>query len=65
VIALEESMLNVRKKYRTEFRKVLLTDDRVNKALTVDRDFSNVVRKELMQRANMRAPKQRRPPEGN
>jgi Spy/CpxP family protein refolding chaperone len=64
VIALEESMLNVRKKYRTEFKRVLLTDERVNKALTVDRDFSNVVRKELMQRANMRAPKQKRQAEG-
>lgn len=50
VLAMEENMLNVRKKYRTEFKKVLNSDDRVNKALTVDRDFANVVKKELMQR---------------
>jgi hypothetical protein len=54
ILALEEGMLNVRKKYKGEFKKILNTDDRVNKALTVDRDFSNVVRKELMQRAKMR-----------
>jgi Spy/CpxP family protein refolding chaperone len=62
VIALEENMLNVRKKYKTEFKKVLVTDDRVNKALTVERDFSNVIRKELLQRAKMRGPKQMRQP---
>lgn len=43
-------MLNLRKKYRTEFKKILATDERVNKALTVDRDFMVVVKKELQQR---------------
>lgn len=57
VIALEENMLNVRKKYKAEFKKVLITDERVNKALTVERDFSNVIRKELLKRAKMRGPK--------
>ena len=50
VLAVEENTLNVRKKYRTEFKKVLNTDERVNKALTVDRDFTNVVKKELQER---------------
>ncbi len=50
VLEMEEGMLNVRKKYKTEFKKILNTDDRVNKALTVDRDFLNVVRKEVQQR---------------
>lgn len=50
VLLLEENMLNVRKKYKAEFKKILGTDDRVNKALTVDRDFLQVVRKEYMQR---------------
>ncbi len=54
VLQLEEDMLNVRKKYKSEFKKVLLTDERVNKALTADRDFSNEVRRELMERAKMR-----------
>ncbi len=50
VLAMEEDMLNIRKKYRTEFKKILTADDRVNKALTVDRDFMNVVKKELQKR---------------
>lgn len=50
VLATEEEMLNLRKKYRTEFKKILATDERVNKALTVDRDFMIVVKKELLQR---------------
>lgn len=54
VLLMEEDMLNIRKKYRTEFKKILTTDDRVNKALTVDRDFMNVVRKELQNRARTR-----------
>ena len=56
VLDMEEGMLNVRKKYKTEFKKILSTDDRVNKALTVDRDFLNVVKKEMQQR-KMRGPK--------
>jgi Spy/CpxP family protein refolding chaperone len=50
VLAVEENTLNVRKKYRAEFKKILNSDDRVNKALTVDRDFVNVVKKELQER---------------
>lgn len=51
VLGMEENMLNVRKKYKVEFKKILITDDRVNKALTVDRDFMNVVKKELQERS--------------
>lgn len=54
VIALEENVLNLRKKYRGELKKILVTDERVNKALTVDRDFMNVVRRELQQRVDAR-----------
>ncbi len=61
VLEMEEGMLNVRKKYKTEFKKILNTDERVNKALTVDRDFRNAVIKEVQQRAKMRGPKQMRP----
>lgn len=50
VLSFEEDILNVRKKYKTEFKKILNTDERVNKALTADRDFMTVVRKELQQR---------------
>lgn len=58
VLAMEEDVLNVRKKYKTEFKKILTGDDRVNKALTVDRDFANVVKKELLDRRAKTAGKQ-------
>ncbi len=54
VLATEESLLNVRKKYSGEFKKVLVNDDRVNKTLTIERDFSNVVKRELLKRAQKR-----------
>jgi Spy/CpxP family protein refolding chaperone len=56
VLAFEENVLNVRKKYRTEFKKILITDDRVNKALTVDREFMNVIKKERRMRGGKRIP---------
>lgn len=54
VLAMEESVLNIRKKYKPDFKKVLIGDDRVNKVLTIDRDFNNILRKELQQRMQMR-----------
>src|SRR5476651_1086199 len=45
VLAQEENVLNLRKKYRTEFKKILGSDDRVNRALTIERDFMGVVKK--------------------
>lgn len=50
VLEQEEDLLGVRKKYREEFRKILISDARVNKALTAERDFNNVIRKELQKR---------------
>lgn len=58
VLALEESTLNVRKKYRSEFKKILSSDERVNKALTADHDFMNVVKKELQNRRKQSTGKQ-------
>lgn len=54
VLAFEERALNIRKKYKGEFKKILVTDDRLNKALTIDRDFNNVLKKELQRRVDMR-----------
>ena len=54
VLVFEERALNIRKKYKGEFKKILGTDDRLNKALTVDRDFHNVLRKELQRRVEIR-----------
>ncbi len=47
VVAAEEQMVNVRKKYKTEFKKVLPDDKRVNKIFKVETDFNNMLHKEL------------------
>ena len=49
-LAFEEKALSVRKKYSVEFKKVLISDERVNKVFTADRDFNNELRKELKNR---------------
>jgi len=44
-IAFEEKMLAERKKFKVEMKKILVSDDRVNKSLTLDRDFNNAIKK--------------------
>lgn len=63
ILAFEETVLNIRKKYKTDLKKILVTDDRVNKALQAEREFMNVVRKELQQRMEQRK-KMREPKSG-
>lgn len=59
ILLQEEEMLNVRKKYRPEFKKILGTDARANQSLTMERDFNNLLRKELQKRRE-RGPKQKK-----
>jgi len=54
ILAFEESVLNIRKKFKGDLKKILVTDERVNKALVAEREFMNVVRKELQQRMEQR-----------
>lgn len=49
-LVFEEKLLNERKKFKVEMKKILGTDERANKALSVDREFNNVLKKELEQR---------------
>ena len=56
-IAFEEKMLAERKKFKAEMKKILVADDRVNKSLTLDRDFNNVIKKELEARRDQRLQK--------
>jgi hypothetical protein len=49
-IATEERILNTRKKYREEFKKILGSDERVNKLLLAEKHFREILRKELIQR---------------
>ncbi len=54
VIGFEEKILVERKKLKVEMKKILGTEERANKALTVDRDFNNEIKKELDKRMEMR-----------
>ena len=49
-ILLQESMLDARKKYRADLLPVLKTDERVNKALRVEREFLYKMRHEVSKR---------------
>lgn len=49
-ILLQEAMLASRKKYKADLLPVLKTEERVNKALRVERDFLYKMRKEVNRR---------------
>jgi len=46
----EEAVLNIRKKYKPEFKKVLNDAVRVNRIFKIDGEFKEEVRKELLKR---------------
>ena len=58
VILLEEKSLLIKKKYNTEFKKLLLSDDRANKVFLADRDFALFIKKELQDRQKLRSQRQ-------
>ena len=49
-ILLQEAMLNARKKYKADLLPVLKTEERVNKALRIERDFLHKMRNEVRKR---------------
>lgn len=49
-IALEEKVLNIRKKYKDDFKTILGTDERVNKLFVAEKNFMEMLRKELIKR---------------
>jgi hypothetical protein len=52
VVATEEKILNVKRKYQGEFKKVLSDDKRVNKIFSADQKFRDLLKRELDQRNN-------------
>jgi len=56
-LAFEEAALNIKKKYRNDFKKALGSDERVNKALTADRAFMGMIREELQNRRDGQGPR--------
>lgn len=51
-LEVEEKILGVRKKYKLEFKKVLLSDQRVNKVFQAEKNFRELLRQELERRRN-------------
>jgi hypothetical protein len=49
-VLFEEKVLNIRKKYKTDFKKVLGTDQRVNQVFVAEKSFRDLLRKELLNR---------------
>jgi hypothetical protein len=49
-VEVEEKTLNIRKKYKTEFKRVLGNDQRVNKLYQAEKNFRDMLKKELMKR---------------
>ena len=54
VIATDEKILNIRKKYQSEFKKILISEERVAKIFTIDREFNNLLKAELEKRNEQR-----------
>ena len=54
IIATEEKTLIIRKKYQVDFKKILNTDERVLKVFTIDREFNNLLKAELIKRSEHR-----------
>jgi hypothetical protein len=50
VLAFEEASLNIKKKYKNDFKKALGSDERVNKAMGADRAFMSMIKDELQNR---------------
>ncbi len=55
-IAFEEILVNVRKKYRPEFKRILIYDNRVNAVWIVDQRWRETLRMELQNRQRLRRP---------
>lgn len=58
LIANEEKILEIRKKFRPEFKKILVSDDRVLKTFQLERDFNALLKAELDKRAQQKGNQQ-------
>jgi hypothetical protein len=54
-IQLQEATLNARKKYKNDLKPVLKSDERVNEALKIEREFLQKIRHEMMRRKGFQA----------
>ncbi len=49
-LVLDEKVLNIRKKYKDDFKSILGTDERVSKLFLAEKNFREMLRKELIKR---------------
>ncbi len=49
-IAFEEALVNIRKKYKPTFKSILVIEDRVNRVFIIEREYREMLRKELVKR---------------
>jgi hypothetical protein len=53
-LELEENVLNIRKKYKPDFRRVLDSDDRVNRIFKVEKSYREMLTKRTFKQAKTR-----------
>jgi hypothetical protein len=54
-IQFEENILAIKKKLKNDLKPILKTDDRVNQALKIEREFLKTMRNEMMRRRGFRS----------
>lgn len=57
VIAFDEKVLAIKKRYIIDFKKILGSDERANKVFLVDRNFGAMIKKEIQNRQKLRKSK--------
>ena len=50
-IAFEEVLVNIRKKYKDNFKRILVNDNRVNRVFIIERQYRELLRKTLDDRS--------------
>ena len=61
VIAFDEKALNIKKKYFSEFKRILGSDDRANKVFLCEREFGSFIKKEVEDRQKQRGARPNNP----
>ena len=54
VVVAEERVVEIRKKYKSDFKRILSSDDRVNKTFTMEKSLRDMFKSELENRRNKR-----------
>jgi hypothetical protein len=54
-IQMQEAILNARKKYKTDLKPILKSEERINEALKLEREFLRKIRSEMNRRKGFRS----------